>query len=113
MRRSSSASPAFGGTRGGQTMSVLGHAGLDRRRAARRIGSEVSLRGRVSVCYLTWAEIFGESSVRRRPVAEPWNIRPSWGSIGEGDVPSRSSSSQAISQHRVAGGRGCPEEACP
>jgi len=33
---------------------------------------------------------------RRRPVAELWNIRPSRGSIGEGDSPSRSSMSQAI-----------------
>jgi hypothetical protein len=33
-------------------------------------------------------------------------------SIGEGDSPSRSSTSQAIFQHRVAGGRGCQGEAC-
>jgi hypothetical protein len=33
---------------------------------------------------------------RRRPVAELWNIRPSRGSVGEGDSPSRSSMSQAI-----------------
>jgi hypothetical protein len=50
--------------------------------------------------------------LRRRPAAEPWNIRPSRGSIGEGDSPSRPSISQAIFQHRVAGGRGCLEEAC-
>jgi hypothetical protein len=33
---------------------------------------------------------------RRRPVAKLWNIRPSRGSIGEGDAPSRSSVSPAI-----------------
>ena len=33
---------------------------------------------------------------RRRPVAELWNLRPSRGSVGEGDSPSRSSMSQAI-----------------
>ena len=49
---------------------------------------------------------------RRRPVAELWNIRPGRGSTGEGDSPSRSSTSQAIFQHRVAGGRGCQGEAC-
>jgi hypothetical protein len=48
---------------------------------------------------------------RRRPVAELWNIRPSRGSTGEGDSPSRSSMSQAIFHHRVAGGRGCRGEA--
>jgi len=47
-----------------------------------------------------------------RPVAELWNIRPSRGSAGEGDSPSRSAMSQAIFQHRVAGGRGCHGEAC-
>src|SRR5882757_7874397 len=42
---------------------------------------------------------------RRRPVAEPWNVRPSRGSSGEGESPSRSWMSQAVSEHRVAGGR--------
>jgi hypothetical protein len=45
----------------------------------------------------------------RRAVEHP----PQSGSIGEGDSPSRSSMSQAIFQHRVAGGRGCHGEACP
>jgi len=53
-----------------------------------------------------------KSYSRRRPVAELWNIRPSRGSIGEGDPPSRSSTSQATFQHRVTGGRGCHGEAC-
>jgi hypothetical protein len=41
------------------------------------------------VC-LTYNARLGESCSRRRPVAELWSIRPSRGSIGEGDSPSRS-----------------------
>jgi len=68
---------------------------------------------RLSIGRLTRAAPAGRVVPRRRPAAELWNVRPSRGSIGEGELPSRSSMSQAISQHRVAGGRGCQGEACP
>ena len=56
---------------------------------------------------LTKTRDSGRVCSRRRPVAELWNVRPSRGSMSEGELPSRSSMSQAIFQHRVAGGRGC------
>jgi hypothetical protein len=49
---------------------------------------------------------------RRRPVAEPWNIRPSRSSVGEGDLPSRS---LKITSHLCTaslGDEGVIEEAC-
>jgi hypothetical protein len=63
------------------------------------------------VC-LTVARTWATMRVRRRPVAEPWNCCPSGRSVWRRGFALSVVDVTGHLQHRVAGGRGCLEEAC-
>ena len=129
--------------RSGDTAGIIGpRLAVDAMRSAQQVGREILAalpgwardrgsvgcgapgRPRLTARHFPQCHLVGEALDEDRAPQEEFvhggDRSPSCGTsapvgvpFGEGDSPSRSSMSQAIFQHRVAGGRGCHGEACP